>query len=77
MNVITQKILETAIILSADLYKFIYELPETKGSLDAAFNIQKLAEEFEKLHKDDIYETHDYLDEIEKFEDEVKKRYQK
>ena len=74
MRVITQKILETAIVLSADLYKFIYELPETQGLLHATSIIQGLAEEFEEFHKDGEY---DYLGEIEKFEDEVKKRYQK
>lgn len=60
---------ETIVLLSADIYRYIYE--RTGGWGDAVAEILSLAEEFEKELKWQINDERDYILELEKFERRV------
>ena len=66
---------ESIVMLAADLYQDIYDTDSCDGFTDACETIIELAEEFEKkinwiANGDNL----DYLEELEKFETNVRKR---
>lgn len=64
-----EKLKETLVLLSADLYELLYE--KTNDYKSTVSEIVSLAEEFEKKldWKDD--DDRDYIEELEKFEDSI------
>lgn len=69
------KLLENAILLSADIFNDIYNSNRICGYNEAVDEIIKLADEFEKKLDWKEDDQRNYLDELESFECEVKKRY--
>lgn len=66
---------ETIVMISADLFQDIYDSKGCNGFTDACDKIIHLAEEFEKkLNWTENVGKLDYIDELEKFENNVRKR---
>ena len=69
---------ETIVLLAADLYQDIYNSSQCDGWTDACEQVIELAKQFEKILKWNIFgdEDRDYIEELEKFEQEVRSRLQ-
>lgn len=69
---------ESIVMLAADLYQDIYNSSQCDGWTDACEQVIELAKQFEKKLKWNIFgdEDRDYIEELEKFEQEVRSRLQ-